>query len=25
MLDALQMQWRELRLRPDPDCPVCGA
>ena len=24
MLDALQMQWRELRLRPDPDCPVCG-
>jgi len=24
MLDALQMQWRELRLRPDPACPVCG-
>ena len=24
MLDALHMQWRELRLRPDPDCPVCG-
>jgi adenylyltransferase/sulfurtransferase len=24
MLDALRMQWRELRLRPDPDCPVCG-
>ena len=24
MLDALRMQWRELRLHPDPDCPVCG-
>ncbi len=24
VLDALQMRWRELRLRPDPDCPVCG-
>ena len=24
VLDALQMHWRELRLRPDPDCPVCG-
>jgi len=24
VLDALAMQWRELRLRPDPDCPVCG-
>ena len=24
LLDALRMQWRELRLRPDPDCPVCG-
>jgi len=24
MLDALRMQWRELRLRPDPACPVCG-
>jgi adenylyltransferase/sulfurtransferase len=25
VLDALHMQWRELRLRPDPACPVCGA
>ena len=24
MLDALRLQWRELRLRPDPACPVCG-
>jgi adenylyltransferase/sulfurtransferase len=24
VLDALAMRWRELRLRPDPDCPVCG-
>jgi adenylyltransferase/sulfurtransferase len=24
ILDALRMQWRELRLRPDPSCPVCG-
>jgi len=24
MLDALRMQWRELRLKPDPACPVCG-
>jgi adenylyltransferase/sulfurtransferase len=24
MLDALRMQWRELRLRRDPACPVCG-
>ena len=24
MLDALRMQWRELQLRPDPACPVCG-
>lgn len=24
MLDALRMQWRELRLRADPACPVCG-
>ncbi len=24
ILDALRMQWRELRLRPDPNCPVCG-
>ncbi|MGB5201649.1 MAG: molybdopterin-synthase adenylyltransferase MoeB [Sedimenticolaceae bacterium] len=25
ILDALRMQWRELQLRPDPSCPVCGA
>ncbi len=24
ILDALRMQWRELRLRADPNCPVCG-
>jgi len=24
LLDALDMQWRELRLRRDPACPVCG-
>jgi adenylyltransferase/sulfurtransferase len=24
VLDALNMQWRELRLKPDPTCPVCG-
>ena len=24
MFDALRMQWRELRLRPDPACPVCA-
>ena len=23
-LDALRLQWRELRLRADPACPVCG-
>ena len=22
--DALRMRFRELRLRKDPDCPVCG-
>lgn len=25
VLDALHMQWRELRLKADPACPVCGA
>ncbi|MBK1649631.1 HesA/MoeB/ThiF family protein [Rhabdochromatium marinum] len=25
LLDALRMQWRELRLAADPNCPVCGA
>lgn len=24
VLDGLSMHWRELRLRPDPDCPVCS-
>jgi len=23
LIDALQMQWRELRVPRDPDCPVC--
>ena len=23
-LDAAEMEWRELRLGKDPDCPVCG-
>ena len=22
--DALNMQWKELRVKPDPDCPICG-
>ncbi len=25
LLDALQMQWRELRLPRDPQCPACGS
>ena len=25
VLDGLRMQWRELRLRADPACPVCSA
>lgn len=25
LLDALSMQWHELRVPRDPDCPVCGA
>ncbi|MEW8397663.1 MAG: molybdopterin-synthase adenylyltransferase MoeB [Candidatus Thiodiazotropha sp.] len=24
LLDALEMEWRSLRLTPDPACPVCG-
>ena len=24
LFDALQMEWRTLRLRKDPHCPVCG-
>jgi len=25
LFDALTMEWREMRLRKDPRCPVCGA
>jgi len=25
LFDALDLKFRELRLRPDPQCPVCGA
>lgn len=25
LLDAKYMQWREMRLRADPNCPVCGS
>ncbi len=25
VLDALRMEWRTMRLRQDPKCPVCGA
>jgi molybdopterin/thiamine biosynthesis adenylyltransferase len=25
LFDALAMEWREMRLRKDPHCPVCGA
>ncbi|HTP27324.1 MAG TPA: ubiquitin-like small modifier protein 1 [Anaeromyxobacteraceae bacterium] len=25
LIDALQMRFRELRLRKDPNCPVCGS
>ncbi len=24
LFDALKMRFRELKVRPDPDCPVCG-
>jgi adenylyltransferase/sulfurtransferase len=24
LLDALDMEWRSLKLGPDPQCPVCG-
>ena len=24
LLDAWEMQWREMKLNKDPDCPVCG-
>lgn len=25
LLDAARMEWRSIRLRKDPNCPVCGA
>jgi len=25
VLDALNMEWRTIKLRKDPDCPVCGS
>jgi len=25
VLDALSMEWRSIKLRKDPDCPVCGS
>jgi molybdopterin-synthase adenylyltransferase len=25
LLDALNMEWRSIKLRKDPDCPVCGS
>jgi adenylyltransferase/sulfurtransferase len=25
VLDALRMEWRTMRLRKDPKCPICGA
>lgn len=24
LFDALQMEWRTLKLKPDPACPICG-
>ena len=24
LLDAMEMEFRELKLRRDPECPVCG-
>jgi adenylyltransferase/sulfurtransferase len=24
ILDAWEMQWREMKLARDPDCPVCS-
>jgi molybdopterin-synthase adenylyltransferase len=24
LLDALAMEWREVRVRKDPQCPVCA-
>jgi adenylyltransferase/sulfurtransferase len=25
LLDALAMEWREVRVPRDPECPVCGS
>jgi molybdopterin/thiamine biosynthesis adenylyltransferase len=25
LFDALEMQWRTLKLNPNPDCPTCGS
>lgn len=25
LLDAMSMEWRSIRLKPDPECGVCGA
>ena len=25
LLDAAAMQWRQVRITPDPDCPICAA
>jgi len=25
ILDALRMEWRTMKLRKDPNCPICGA
>ena len=24
LFDALQMEWRTIKLKPDPECPICG-
>ncbi|MDP1704414.1 MAG: molybdopterin biosynthesis protein MoeB, partial [Sulfurimicrobium sp.] len=25
LLDGLSMEWRQINLKKDPACPVCGA
>ncbi len=25
LLDGLAMEWNDIRLKKDPECPVCGA
>jgi adenylyltransferase/sulfurtransferase len=25
LLDALAMEWRAIKLKKDPQCPVCGS